>query len=389
MGKTISTILLALSLFIVTYAVNLQAPLYGAYAFESGAGAGAVTFAFAAYVAGLMPTLVFLGGLSDRIGRRLPLVLALILGLVATCLLSFIPSWESLVFARILLGIGTGLATPAGTAYMTEILGAENQKKAALIVTSTTSLGFGGGALATGVSLSVQGFSFTPSSFIALFVLAPVLALTAFFLARADKPEKVSLLRLPVFPENSWIFGMALCIAWATTGMTIAVIPLELKNHNLEAWTGFVIFLAIFIGFLCQPVARKFSNAHALIIGFVLIPLGYSILLVGFWVQSIILVLVGTGITSASSYGFIYLAALAEVSARAPLNRARAVAGLFIYAYVGFSLPVIGSGVLADMIGLLPALIVFGIVQFIMTLLTSWAWAMQTNRLKSAPSPIM
>ncbi|MDJ0930696.1 MAG: hypothetical protein QNJ43_07470 [Breoghania sp.] len=43
--------------------------MYNAYAEVSGMGAAAVTIAFAAYVAGLMPTLMLIGGLSDRIGR--------------------------------------------------------------------------------------------------------------------------------------------------------------------------------------------------------------------------------------------------------------------------------------------------------------------------------
>ena len=374
MSKIIPTALLASGLFTVTFAVNLQAPLYDAYAAESDVGATAVTAAFAAYVGGLMPTLLLLGGLSDRIGRRIPISLALVLGAVATALLVQVPSWTSLVIARFLLGIGTGLATTAGTAYMAEILGADRAKNAALIVTSATSLGFGGGALATGISLSVQGPTLLPASYIALFVAAPVLAVIALGLPRIDKPRPVSLLRLPVFPAGTWMFGAALALAWSTTGMTIAVVPLELAANNLGGWTGLVIFLAIFVGFLCQPIARRMTNDRALALGFVLIPLGFVVLLVGVWLKFLAMVLVGTCITSAASYGFTYLASLAEVSLRAPEDRARATAGLFVYAYFGFSLPVIASGALADMLGLLSAMIVFGAVQIAVTAIIVMLW---------------
>ena len=374
MSKIIPTALLASGLFTVTFAVNLQAPLYDAYAAESDVGATAVTVAFAAYVGGLMPTLLLLGGLSDRIGRRIPISLALVLGAVATALLVQVPSWTSLIIARFLLGIGTGLATTAGTAYMAEILGADRAKNAALIVTSATSLGFGGGALATGISLSVQGPTLLPASYIALFVAAPVLAVIALGLPRIDKPRPVSLLRLPVFPAGTWMFGAALALAWSTTGMTIAVVPLELAANNLGGWTGLVIFLAIFVGFLCQPIARRMTNDRALALGFVLIPLGFVVLLVGVWLKFLAMVLVGTCITSAASYGFTYLASLAEVSLRAPEDRARATAGLFVYAYFGFSLPVIASGALADMLGLLSAMIVFGAVQIAVTAIIVMLW---------------
>lgn len=296
MSKLIPVSLLALGLFTVTFAVNLQAPLYDAYAAKSDVGATAVTIAFAAYVGGLMPTLLLLGGLSDRIGRRGPIALALILGAAATALLVQLPSWTSLVIAR-----------------------------------------------------------FTPRA--------------------------VSLLRLPVFPAGSWVFGAAMALAWSTTGMTIAVVPLELAANNLGGWTGLVIFLAIFVGFLCQPIARCMTNEQALTLGFVLIPLGFLVLLAGVWLKLLTLVLLGTCITSAASYGFTYLASLAEVSLRAPDDRARATAGLFVYAYFGFSLPVIASGILADRLGLLGAMIVFAVAQSLATALIVVIWTLHERHL--------
>ncbi|MEP2780944.1 MAG: MFS transporter [Pseudoruegeria sp.] len=374
MPKLIPVSLLALGLFTVTFAVNLQAPLYNVYAAESDVGATAVTIAFAAYAGGLMPTLMLLGGLSDRIGRRIPIALSLMLGVIATALLVQMPSWSSLVIARFLLGIGTGLATTSGTAYMTEILGSAHAKNAALLVTSATSLGFGGGALVTGISLGVQGPTLLPASYLILFILAPSLAVIALGLPRVDQPRAVSLLRLPVFPAGTWVFGAAMALAWSTTGMTIAVVPLELAANGLGGWTGLVIFLAIFVGFLCQPIARRMSNTQALSLGFFLIPLGYLVVLVGVWLHLLIFVLIGTCITSAASYGFTYLASLAEVSMRAPNDRARATAGLFVYAYFGFSLPVIASGMLADVLGFLPAMMVFGAVQTTITVIIVIMW---------------
>ncbi|MBU2867397.1 MFS transporter [Pacificibacter marinus] len=374
MTKRIPAFLLATALFTVTFAVNLQAPLYETYAATSDVGATAVTIAFAAYVGGLMPTLFLLGGLSDRIGRRIPIAMALLLGAGATMLLVQAPSWVSLVIARLLLGIGTGLATTAGTAYMTEILGETRARNAALIVTSATSLGFGGGALATGISLGLQGPSLMPVSYIVLLLVAPLLALIAFTLPRVDRPKPVSVLRLPVFPKGTWIFGCAMALAWSTTGMTIAVVPLELAANDLGGWTGLVIFLAIFVGFLCQPVARRMNNTQSLALGFALIPLGFLVLLAGVWSHILGLVLIGTCITSAASYGFSYLAALSEVTSRAPQDRARATAGLFVYAYFGFSLPVIASGALADWLGLLVAMIVFAMAQILVTIILVRLW---------------
>ena len=386
MPVKLSAALLGLALFTVTFAVNLQAPLYSAYAAESDVGATAVTIAFAAYVAGLMPTLIVLGGLSDRIGRRAPIIAALWLAAVATGLLIVWPDWTTLIIARALLGVGTGLATTTGTAWMTELLGASHAKRAAIAVTSTTSLGFGGGALATGISLGLQGPTLFPASFVLLLLLAPGIAVATFFLPQTHPQTSAPLLRIPIFPAGGWIFGIALALAWSVTGITIAVVPLALARNGWGGWSGLVIFLAIFTGFLNQPIARRLSNETALAIGFALIPTGLMVLMAGIHFGILALVLTGTCLCSAASYGFTYLAALAEMSERAPDDRARATAGLFLYAYAGFSLPVIASGAFADIWGLLPAMTAFSAAAIMATVIVVVIWTRQgtTARRRSA-----
>ncbi len=59
---------LAFALCLITLAVNLQAPLYIAYAELSGRGAAATAMAFSGYVLGVLPVLLLLGGLADRVG---------------------------------------------------------------------------------------------------------------------------------------------------------------------------------------------------------------------------------------------------------------------------------------------------------------------------------
>ena len=108
-------------------------------------------------------------------------------------------------------------------------------------------------------------------------------------------------------------------------------------------------------------------------------------MLFGAWSQQISLVLLGAAITSGASYGFSYLASLAEFSLRAPDNRARATAGLFVYAYAGFSVPVIASAALADKYGLLTAMTLFGGALVILTVAVVLIW--QRVRFLSQRSP--
>ncbi len=65
------------ALFLITAAVNLEVPLYGVYAAGAGFGAGLTAVVFAAYIAALVPTLIVLGGISDRVGRKPTLLVGL------------------------------------------------------------------------------------------------------------------------------------------------------------------------------------------------------------------------------------------------------------------------------------------------------------------------
>ncbi|WP_206100053.1 hypothetical protein [Pandoraea sp. XY-2] len=70
-----------------------------------------------------MPTLLFLAGLSDRVGHRVPLAIALLLGLAGTALTLHWPTLVALGGARACYGLATGLVAGSGTAYMTELYG--------------------------------------------------------------------------------------------------------------------------------------------------------------------------------------------------------------------------------------------------------------------------
>lgn len=155
---------LAFGLCLITLAVNLQAPLYTAYAELSGYGAAATASAFSGYVLGVLPVLLVLGGLSDRIGRKPPIVVALLLSMVATLVMALWPRLEALGVARLLLGVGTALASATGTAYMSELIAGGDSRTSANWVTASTSLGFGLGAALTSLFLLFRE-SLVPGSF--------------------------------------------------------------------------------------------------------------------------------------------------------------------------------------------------------------------------------
>ena len=353
------------ALFLVTSAVNLQMPLYTVYAGMDGHGTSVVTIVFSFYVTGLLPVLIFLGGISDRLGRRRAIFLALALAIGATLIVSLKPGLATLVIARILQGIAVGLCAGAGTAFLSELLpGPKAPERAAVYVAAMTSFGFGSGALFTGAALFFQETLTPISYFIHMFLSFS--CLLALFLVPESRTHSLSpRMRLPHFPAGILFYGSAVAVAWAVAGMVIAVVPAELARHGLIAWSGLALFLVCGAGMLCQPLARKMGARQAVRLGLVLVPAGYALLAVGAWLGMVALVLVGSALAGAACYGFTYLGGLTGISAIAGTNRASAISGYFLFAYLGFSLPVALSGLIADALGLSTALLLFGIAVLI------------------------
>ncbi|WP_150667753.1 MFS transporter [Pandoraea anhela] len=351
--------LLALQLFLVTFSVNLQAPLVPHYAAASGHGAGAQALAFACYVGALVPALLFLAGLSDRVGRRLPLAVALLLGLVGTWLTLRWPTLVALGGARACYGLATGLVAGSGTAYMTELYGDREDAatRGAALVAASTSLGFGSGALATGVCLIVAPSTLPPASLWAYLPFAFVAALAVAVLPAPARRPNVPWLRWPVLAPGTAPLGVAILLAWAAVGVVIGVVPSALAAHGHAAWAGFATFFVVSTGLLFQPAARRMAPVRAVRVGLVIVPLGFVVLALGVVYVNLPVLLAGAVVASSACYGFTYLGGLAAVNAAVdPAMRARAAAGYFLFAYFGFSVPVVTSGWLADRFGMSVAL---------------------------------
>ncbi|EPJ84639.1 MFS transporter [Pseudomonas sp. CFII68] len=363
---------LAFGLCLITLAVNLQAPLYTTYAQLSGYGAGATAVAFSGYVLGVLPVLLAFGGLADRVGRKPLILVALGLSMLATLVTLLWPSLEALGVARLMMGIGTGLASATSTAYMAELMATRDPRAPANRVTASTSLGFGLGAALTSLFLFVH-HSATPGSFWLQLMLAAIAIVVVWRLPDpALKINDAPLLRLPLFPAGSLPYSFSMLLAWATSGLVIAILPSVLATHDLQRWSGLSTFTVISCGLLFQPWVRRMQPARATGLGLLILPASYALLAWGASAGSLLAVLLGALGASSACYGFLYLGGLSAVTAMAGAEKARVSAGFFLFAYVGFSIPVVVTGLLADAFGADVALIVFGLALLAGAVVTGW-----------------
>lgn len=135
-------LIVAVAIFLITHAANLQIPLYGTYAKMASFGSGISAIAFSTYVAGLLPTLILLGGASERIGRKTVILVSLLFACIATFLMIAQSTIYTLFVTRVLQGIGVGLITGTGTAYLSALMPQHATKVATYV---SRSLEFGAG----------------------------------------------------------------------------------------------------------------------------------------------------------------------------------------------------------------------------------------------------
>src|SRR4051812_35767056 len=140
----------AAALFVLLFDGNLPTPLYGVYRERFGFSGTELTSIFAVYMAGLIPSLMVFGQLSDQIGRRRVLIGGLSLGAVGLVLLAAAQNTAWLFAGRTAAGIALG--APAGTAAaaLVELEPDDDNGKAALATVVAQSGGSAAGPLVSG-----------------------------------------------------------------------------------------------------------------------------------------------------------------------------------------------------------------------------------------------
>lgn len=357
---------IAFALLLVTLAVNVSMPLFQIYAEQAHFGTGKTALVLAAYIGGMLPSYIFLGGISDRLGRKPVLLLSVAFAFASTVLITWHPTIGMLPWARVCQGIALALSMGTGTAYMAELLPFDQMHQAANKASLSTAIGFSGGALATTIALA-WSFSLTPISY---FILLIVTGIGLMWLTKLPKVPKKggALIRLPYFPSGCWSIHFSIGLCWAATGTIIAILPAELSVLGWSAYAGFCIVLINWSGAAIQWWVRRMNMAHALLVGYACIPIGFGIVVLGVYLDSLVAMLSGTLLCGLAAYGFSYVSGLSLIAILSGPEKSRAVSGYMMTGYIGFGIPAIFLGYWADYSGITTALLGFEIILTLVTI---------------------
>jgi MFS family permease len=360
----------AFALAIAMMGTTLPTPLYDLYRQDFGFSELMITVIFATYAAGVIASLLLFGRLSDQIGRRWTLLPGLALAALSAVAFLLADGLALLILGRVLSGLSAGIFTGTATATLVDLAAPRRRARATLIATIANMGGLGAGPLIAGLLSQWAGSPLRLAFWVELALLVPA------SIGIWAMPEPVAVTRRPrlrpqkptVPPQMRTTFveaALAGFAGYAVLGLFTAVAPAFLAQElgvTSRAVIGLVVF-AVFAASMAGQVALELMPEEvALPAGCLALIAGMGSLALSLAVSSLAL-LVLAGVIAGFGQGMAFRAGLAAVNARAPAQQRGAVASsFFIVAYVAISLPVIGVGVLAQVIGLRAAGLTFSAV---------------------------
>jgi DHA2 family multidrug resistance protein-like MFS transporter len=145
--------LVLISLILVAAVANLNLAVANVALPDIGkafdAGQTALNLVAVGYSLGLAASVLYLGALGDRYGRKLMLILGTALSIPASLLAAFAPSIEVLFVARLFGGLAAGMAFPTTLALITALWSGPRRTKSIALWS-----GLGGAIAALGPLLS-------------------------------------------------------------------------------------------------------------------------------------------------------------------------------------------------------------------------------------------
>jgi MFS family permease len=360
-------------LFVVMVMSFTPTPLYPLYQQLWGISDGYIGLAFSAYPIGVVITLILLGGLSDRFGRRDTLLIATLLIAVALITMMFAGSYPLLLLGRFLQGIGAALAAGAGAATLMESHPG-GLSRGALVNTLSVAGGSAVGPIMAGALADA-----TPYPLVAPYLMVIIILIIPGVLLTKSKdviPRKrdASLVRPIRLPRSIWltfsiaaatVLGTNLCMGiYGSFGSNLA----GTVGWTSEAYVGLLVSLVLLMLAVVQIFGRNLRPAVSMTAGLSSVCLGWTAVMTASLTAAAGLMVIGSMVVGAGA-GLCLMGSAAYVGVISPDHRraeiysaylvvafsALGVTALSAGPIIGFasiSTVVLGAGVLSAVLAL-------------------------------------
>ena len=361
----------AVLLVLVLAASGVPSPLYRVYAEEFGFGPGTLTLVFAVYAFALLGALLTVGALSDHVGRRPVLAVALLVEAAAMAMFVVADGVGWLIAARIVQGVATGAMTGAFGAALLDLQDRE-RPLGPLINSASPGLGLSVGAL--GASIAVQVLA-SPGAWVfgvltAVFVVAAVAVWLRLPESSPRVPGAWASLRpsvhVPRTSRRAFLVVLpCLAATWALGGLYASLGPslvagvYGVQNHVAG---GLLILALNGTGIVGSLTTRGLAPSTGMVTGALVFVAGVGGTIAALATGSLAAFFVAA-VVSGFGFGAAFLGAMATATQGVdPRQRAGLLSAVFTVSYLAFSVPAIAAGLAIGPWGLTTVAEVYGAV---------------------------
>jgi len=363
---------------------TVPTPLYPIYERRDAFPGYVVSIVFAAYAVGVMVALYLAGHVSDWLGRRRLVLVSVGVEALAAVMFLVWNDLAGLLAARFVSGAGIGMLTATATAYLAELRAVSHpDEDGATAGTVATVVNTGG--LALGPLLGGLIAQFLPAPIYTPFaIFLALLVVTILFTAFVPETVDTRAARRPYAPQKVSIpsearatFGAAAVGAAAAfsvfgffTALTASIVIglLHLSSHLIA---GAVVFGVMGASAVSQFVFSRLEQRRKLQLGVGLMVVGLALVALVGLAPSLALFVVA-GVIAGAGVGLVFTSSIAVAAASArPDNRGEVLAGMFLAAYAGLTVPVIAVGVALAFFPIPDVLVVFALAVLVVVATTS------------------
>ncbi|QGN33234.1 MFS transporter [Microlunatus sp. Gsoil 973] len=354
-------------------------PLFNTYRAEDNFSNADIAITVVAYSVGTVAALLVLGRLSNHLGRRRTAFMALALLLVGCLLLLDVHHIGALVIARLLTGLGVGLASSGLTSYLVDAAPGKPAWLASVAASQAPMLGLTLGAIGSGALVQ---FGPSPRELIylavgALLLLSALLILISPETAQATPGAWRALLprvHLPVRARHLLPVAAAVfVVTWSTGAFYQAFVPALIDDqlHNHSTLVLALVFSAYMApSVLGAPLSGRFSPATAQRIGMIVFGTGMVGIVASIAADTLALFIAASVIGGVGQGIAISSAIRGLLHGSVPADRAPIFATVYLLDYGGAAIISLVAGQLSNTFSLPQIAFAYGGLAVIATVFT-------------------
>jgi MFS family permease len=369
MSRNTAFWVLATILGVLLFASSVPSPLYPVYQAEWDFSAVTLTSVFAVYAIALLGALLVVGSISDHVGRRPTLLIALAVEIVAMLAFAEADGVGWLFAARAIQGLATGTAMGAISAAMLDLQPDSKPWLGGLMGAVAPLTGLALGALSAGLLVD---YGPDPTRLV-FWILVGTFA--AGVLVASSIPETVSRdggwrsslwprVAVPAQMRRAFIAAIpSLAATWALGGLIISLgasLTSGVLGESSHLAGGLPIFVMSGISAVMSVVLRRAHPRTTAQRGLVALIAGVALALVALAAESNLLFIAGAAIAG-FGFGPAFAGVFRVLTELAPASqRAALVSSVLVVSYLAFSLPAIAAGVAVSDLGLRETAEIYG-----------------------------